>query len=235
MKSLLITLLSSTLFLSASDKKMVVEPEDRVVSFKKPEFITKYKELVDNKAAKKALDTQKPLKYLSPDLFEKWKRASTLLFEDVDADATFQVYDNPMDKNKNLVFYANELKNQITLLSKQASIIMEQYPIFTYKKPLFKSEPKYKEGEIDSARTALKKSSQALVKIENTVKRITVGINGILSKIPTTQKTDRKTGESKTVKTITVAQEELYKQAADFSDKVTNLTIFLEAEINAIP
>lgn len=185
------------------------------------EFTKQYQKLVGMNV-KKIVESTKPMKLLSYDLLNKWKLASNLLMSDAKADATFKSV-TYQRSGKNFLEYVTELKELVSNLYKQGSVIVEQYPIATYKKSLFKS--KYKEEDIDSARSKIRKTLQddsqtktiGLATISSDATRIKIQLSGI--------STDG----------LTMEQQEICKMAVDFADKVADLARNLENEINALP
>jgi hypothetical protein len=186
------------------------------------EFTKQYQKLVGMNV--KIVVSTKPMKLLSYDLLNKWKLASNLLMSDAKADAKFKSVTYKIS-GKNFLEYVTELNRLVSNLYKQGSIIVEQYPIATYKKSLFKSKPKYTEEEITSARRKIKKTleddSQTNTIGLSTISSDTTRIKIQLSGIPTDG--------------LTMEQQEICKMAVDFADKVADLARNLENEINALP
>jgi hypothetical protein len=193
------------------------------------EFTKQYQKLVGmgketNKETKKLVESTKPIKLLSYDLLNKWKLISNLLMSDVRADATFESI-RYKKTGKNFLEYVTELKELVSNLYKQGSVIIEQYPMATYKKSLFKSKPKYTEEQITAARRKIKKTREddsqtrtiGLATISSDATRIKVQLSGI------------------STEGLTTEQQELCKMAIDFTNKVADLALNLENEINALP
>lgn len=190
----------------------------------KPQFATQYKELVDNKETKKILESKNPIKYLSDDLLNKWKLAANLLLSETKADLTFNVvkYERfGKSTDETLASFAQEIKKNVDELYRQASLLVEQYPIYSYKKSLFKSTPRYSDVDKDVARARMKSTLQELDKIAQSSANLK--IKGMLDQI--------KTADDKKQAIVTAGQKEVYRSAADFADKISSLANNLATEV----
>lgn len=192
----------------------------------KSQFNTKYKELVDNKDTNKIVtevrkDSQSkhPIKYLSYDMLNQWKLAANLLVSDAKADAAFDQITH-QDTTETLVKYAEDLKKLVGKFYEQAWILVEQYPIYSYKKPLFKTKQQYTEDEKNSARVKIQKTAQEL----GTIAR---GIRGIFIRTEGLKETAQKMQ-------LTAAEKETYRLVSDFAKKMSDIAHALENEVKTL-
>ncbi len=205
---------SNTLGPNPSMRK-VIEPEERITPYKKSEFLAQYDKLVNNKETNKLLGSRNPLKYLSHQLINQWKLAANLLVSTVKGDAAFEM-NTFSNTNETLVSYADELKKYVDELNKQVSLIIEQYPIYKYKKSLLKKTPLYTESDKNLARTQMQSTTVALNAIAKQTNRIKSHILLI--------ETD----------TVTPGQEKSYILAIDFADKISKIAEHLAQGIKAL-
>src|SRR5437762_2696382 len=124
MNYLIISLLALNISLGAVSKKI-------------QEFIADYHAVVD-KDAKKMLGSQHPSKYLTYDMLNNWKVTAKYLVVGAN-NADLRKMPATQTLQAEFIRYAEEFKLLIDAFAKEAYIVAEQYPIYSYKKPLFKT------------------------------------------------------------------------------------------------
>jgi molecular chaperone GrpE (heat shock protein) len=135
----------------------------------------------------------------------------------VNADATFETITNK-NTGKDLIYYAAELRKEVSEFYNVCAIIIDQHPIYSYKKPLFrkKADASYDETQINAARKKIKDTAQQLDSMSRKIVKTHADIAG-LSKYPT------------------AGQQQVHGLATKFAETISTLVNNLEHEINAIP
>ncbi len=190
-------------------------------SYQKPEFLTQYDKLVGTKEVKKIVANQKPLKLLNHEFLNKWKLAGNLLVTAVKDDANLATQTGPKIKGTVEDLVAN-LNSVIKDLYQQASMLIEQKTIAFYKKPLFRSKPKYDDAEILAARRAIKNTltsekPRSLSKIRSEAASIQFDLRVI-----------------KDYANLTDGEKNICAYAAEFGNFIADLADNLEQEIKTI-
>jgi len=217
MKYVLVYLLAMMVSMHAADSDL-----KSVAKFIKRYTTTTQKEL------NKLIESKKTLGFLSYDLLNNVK---VTIKELKIAAVSNRIFEKEVfykdDPKKTLAYYVEELRNLVEkTFAPKVYIIIEQYPIYHYKKPPFK-DAKYDVYAKNSALTQIKNTKGRLEDVRMTAGQISNYIKGLAdaflaqAKLPSS-----KLFYEKNVK--------LYKQAADFADKISELAGKLATEIGLL-